>query len=161
MKLLNVSCNHCGAPLEVPSKARFVTCTFCDSRLEVERSGTVYFTSVLEAVGDIKEDVKTIKLQNELERVDREWTMQRQQLMSTDKHGRVHVPTQIGGVIMIVVGMIAGFIALSVVGAIGFVFIAIGSLGGIFTIRRAQRYEASRMRYQQRRRKALKDLRGG
>ena len=93
MKLISIACNNCGAPLDVPLKTRYLTCSFCESRLEVQQSGNAYFTSVLEAVSEIKEDVGTIKLQNELERIDREWEMERSGLLVTDKHGRSSVPS--------------------------------------------------------------------
>ena len=38
-KLLNLSCNHCGAPLQVPEETKYLTCTYCSSRLQVEHSG--------------------------------------------------------------------------------------------------------------------------
>ncbi len=50
MRLLSLTCNHCGAPLEVPAKTRFLTCNYCSSRLEVHRSGSAVHTEVLEAI---------------------------------------------------------------------------------------------------------------
>ncbi|MFM7607050.1 MAG: hypothetical protein ACKO8Z_17870 [Prosthecobacter sp.] len=33
METLFVSCNHCGAPLQIGKGTRFVTCQFCQSNL--------------------------------------------------------------------------------------------------------------------------------
>ena len=94
MKVISISCNHCGAPLDVPLKTRYLTCSFCESRLEVQQSGNAYFTSVLEAVSQIEEDVGTIKLQNELERIDREWQSRSpaHNNAGTTKMTRRHIP---------------------------------------------------------------------
>ena len=68
MKILSLTCNHCGAPLEVPAKARFVTCTFCSSRLKITQEGNAAFTELLETLQDttreIQEDIQTIKNQS-------------------------------------------------------------------------------------------------
>ena len=48
MELISVSCNHCGAPLEVPPGANYVTCAHCGSRLAVKRTGSAVYTELLE-----------------------------------------------------------------------------------------------------------------
>ncbi|MEQ8819095.1 MAG: hypothetical protein RLY93_02545 [Sumerlaeia bacterium] len=77
MKTLHLTCNHCGAPLDVAENANFVTCGHCGSRLKVERTESSYSTSVLESIDrrtqDIQEDLEKIRLHHELERLDREW----------------------------------------------------------------------------------------
>src|SRR4051794_1900041 len=62
MELINLSCNKCGAPLEAPPSANFLTCSYCGSRLAVHSSGSAYYTEVL---GQI--DQKTTQI---LDRVD-------------------------------------------------------------------------------------------
>lgn len=52
MKVIPLNCNHCGAPLEVAAKAKFVTCGFCNTRLSIQQTGSTYSTEVLE---DLKE----------------------------------------------------------------------------------------------------------
>lgn len=64
-----LSCGKCGAPLTVPGEVRYLACTFCGARLEVRREGGAAFTAVLERLAD---DVETVRLQNDLERLDRE-----------------------------------------------------------------------------------------
>ncbi|WP_395735686.1 hypothetical protein [Prosthecobacter sp.] len=76
MDTLSVRCNHCGAPLQVAEKTRFVTCQFCHSSLEVKRTETTIFTEevarIAENTGKMAESLEIIALQNELERLDRE-----------------------------------------------------------------------------------------
>ena len=82
MKLLALNCNHCGAPLEVPEKANYLTCTFCQTQLSVQRSGGAAYTEALEKLDErteqIADDVEILKLQAELDRLDREWTSGRE-----------------------------------------------------------------------------------
>jgi Flp pilus assembly protein TadB len=77
MKLITLSCNQCGAPLEVPEETRFLTCRFCTSLLAVEHSESAVYTRVLEALerqtSELAHDVKAMKLQQELEQLDRSW----------------------------------------------------------------------------------------
>ena len=35
MRVVGANCDHCGAPLEIPLKAKRVTCLYCDTALEV------------------------------------------------------------------------------------------------------------------------------
>ncbi len=110
---ISVTCNHCGAPLEVEGSTRFVTCAYCKSQLEVKRTGSSYFTSLMDRIDqntqNIAENVEAIRLQNELERVDREWEQERQALVTRDEHGNIQYPkrtTSIGGVIGVGFGIL-------------------------------------------------------
>lgn len=73
----SVRCNHCGAPLEVADSTRFVTCSFCDCQLEVKRTDSSIFTEEVEriarATDRMADSLEVIKLQNEIEQLDREW----------------------------------------------------------------------------------------
>lgn len=97
-KVLSLSCNHCGASLDVPEGTRFLTCSYCSSKLQIEHSGGSYYTSVLEQMQKhaeaVASDLETIKLQNELERVDREWALQRDTFLVHRKGGIVAEPDQ-------------------------------------------------------------------
>lgn len=78
METLSVRCNHCGAPLSVSAQTRFVTCQFCHSSLEVKRSESSIFTEevarMAENTDKMAGSLDIIQLQNEIERLDREWT---------------------------------------------------------------------------------------
>ncbi|HEY1190083.1 MAG TPA: SHOCT domain-containing protein [Gemmata sp.] len=49
------------------------------------------------------EHLAAVRYQNELERIDREWAMERERYMITGKHGRRYIPTVNGGIIAAVV----------------------------------------------------------
>ena len=107
-----------------------------------------------------EEHLRTIELQNELARLDREWDMEREQYMSTTKYGKRYVPTEggsIGGAVFTVVfGGIWTTFAASI-GAPGFfllfgiLFMALGVGAGISSFPKADAYRQAHERYQQRR----------
>jgi hypothetical protein len=97
MNVINLTCNHCGAPLEVAEQTKFATCRFCSSRLAIEHSESAFYTRVLEALENhttaLSQDLETIKIQNEIERLDREWEMQREPLCRRTKSGQIAEPS--------------------------------------------------------------------
>ena len=159
----SVTCNHCGAPLDVPSGTRFVTCAHCGSRLEIHRTGNALYTEVLEAIDqrtqEIAQDVDLIRRQNEIERLDREWQMRREELMVRTKRG-AQTPSVVGGIVgavfaigfgifwMIVTsrGGAPGFLPL-----VGIIVAAAGIIGGISNVSKATRYTDEQQRYEQQR----------
>jgi uncharacterized Zn finger protein (UPF0148 family) len=50
MEILSMSCNKCGAPLQVPTGTNFVTCTYCKSALAIHRTGNAAYTEVLAGI---------------------------------------------------------------------------------------------------------------
>lgn len=50
MDLISLSRNNCGAPREVPESAKYLTCSHCGSRLAVQRTGTAYYTNLMEQI---------------------------------------------------------------------------------------------------------------
>jgi LSD1 subclass zinc finger protein len=112
MKLLALNCNRCGAPLEVPEKAKFVTCTFCQTQLAVQRSGGAAYTEALEKLDErteqIADDVEILKLQAELDRLDREWTSGRERYMRADNNGVMSVPTRAGALAVMLISTVGG-----------------------------------------------------
>ena len=169
MKLLALSCNHCGAPMEVPPKTKFVTCDYCQSRLAVHRSGGAAYTEVLEALDErtqqIAEDVEIIKLQNKLERLDREWMDNRAELMIRGKDGQLRVPDKAGSSVMVALVVAFGVVWTIVAGAMfapmaifGLIFIAFAVWGGISGFQKAEDYQRRQRSYQTRRRQLLDEL---
>ena len=121
---ISVACNHCGAPLQVESATRFVTCAYCKSQLEIKRTGSSYFTSVLERIDQntqsIAENVEAIRLQHELERVDREWEKERGEFATRDKNGNIVYPqasSAIGGIVGIGFGILWTIITCAMMGS--------------------------------------------
>jgi hypothetical protein len=117
MELTAVRCNHCGAPLQVGADTRFVTCKFCNTELAVKRTDNAAFT---EAVAELaaKTDamagnLKVIELQNELERLDREWDLSREKFYVTTKAGGPQRPSPAAAIVS---GVIGGIILLVWIG---------------------------------------------
>ena len=93
METLSVRCNHCGAPLQIGEGTRFVTCQFCQSNLEVKRTDSSVFTEevakIAENTGRMAESLEVIELQNEIERLDREWAQKEASYIVHGKNGPV------------------------------------------------------------------------
>lgn len=80
-ELLSLVCNHCGAPLQPPASARFITCEHCGSTLEIKSEGGAAFTAVIERVealgqraDQLTEKLEIVELNNELEELYRQWS---------------------------------------------------------------------------------------
>jgi len=105
---LALKCNNCGANLSVPPDTRYLTCSYCHSQLQVHASGGAAYTEVLDRIDarteHIAADVETIKLQNELEQLDREWAAAHPDGAAPGKNS--------GGAIGIILGCIFGLFAL-------------------------------------------------
>jgi DNA-directed RNA polymerase subunit RPC12/RpoP len=101
VKIVSVTCNHCGAPLEIGESTRFTTCGHCGSRLAVHETASARFT---ELVQEVAGGLETIRLQNELERVDREWGMEQAKLAVPAENGGSSPPSVIGGLFGLIVG---------------------------------------------------------
>lgn len=163
MRIESVQCNHCGAPLELPESARFATCRHCGSQLAVHRSADVVTTEVMERVASTVEqmadEVRELRVQSELQRMAAEWESERQSLLVRGKHGSVQEPSEVMGIMtMVLAGGIgvafavfafnSGFAA----GALmGFVVAGIGLFSGWQILQKAERFRAARQRYDRRR----------
>lgn len=78
--IVDLTCNHCGAPIEVSESVRFVTCGHCGSRLEIRREGGAAYTEVLERVDRLEEatdalgdDLERTRLELALSQLDDAW----------------------------------------------------------------------------------------
>ncbi len=117
-------------------------------------------------MSQIEEDVGTIKLQNELERIDREWEMERGGLLVTDKHGRSSVPSTahlLGFVLVAGFGVAWTIFAANLsppMAIFGIVFVIIALVGGLNTTRKAGVYRRQKGNWEGRRRKLLAEIRG-
>ncbi|CAN5206797.1 hypothetical protein BH23VER1_BH23VER1_30320 [soil metagenome] len=142
-QIVKLACQGCGADLSVNEDIRFVTCKFCGSKLEVVHDRTVSHTRLLEGIAD---DLKLLKLQNELEQLDREWASLREGFMVSGKDGHRSIPNAgasvFGGALAIVFGIVWMAVASSM-GApgifplFGLVFIAVAVFGMVSSTRKA------------------------
>lgn len=164
MKVTKVCCQGCGADLQVGEGIRFVTCNYCNARLEVVHDETVTHTKQLDKIEQKTEqmanNLKVIELQNDLERLDREWADQRNTLLVRGKDGSLSEPSSagsvVGGVIVILFGIFWTIGAASM-GAPGFfplfglLFIGFAIFGIVSGASKASRYQTEQADYQGRR----------
>ncbi|MGL5018396.1 MAG: hypothetical protein ACRDBP_09700, partial [Luteolibacter sp.] len=91
MKVTKVCCQGCGADLQIDESIRYVTCNYCNARLEVVHDPSVTHTRQLDKIerttDRLADNLKVIELQNDLERLDREWDNQRQGYLVRGKNG--------------------------------------------------------------------------
>ncbi|MCA8991686.1 MAG: hypothetical protein KDA69_09235 [Planctomycetaceae bacterium] len=163
MKTLPLNCNNCGAPLPVPESTRYLTCQFCDTRLEVVREGNAAFTKVLgelqERTDQISSEVRRLQLENELLKVEQNWDRESNDLKYRGQDGRGFEPSAAGGVFFIVLAVAAAIILL-LLGEIFlgvFVGLFVGSLG-ILQIVAASNYEDSWRLYMRRKQQVLREI---
>jgi DNA-directed RNA polymerase subunit RPC12/RpoP len=167
MQVESVSCNNCGAPLEVGPGTNYVTCGHCGSRLAVKRTGTSLYTELLEKI-DQKTDAMARQLAElryhaELERIDREWEQESQGFLITGKHGHKHEPTTagaiFGGGILIVFGLFFAIIsgnmgAPCLFSIVGVLFAGFGAYLLIRGPARAREFQQAKAAYRRRRESA-------
>ncbi len=167
MELTTVSCNSCGAPLQIPADARFVTCNHCSAQLAVKHNESVTFTELLGEIGQqtqrIAEDVAELKYRQELEDIDRQWEQERETYMVAGKHGHRHIPSTFGsavsGIVVVVFGLFWTVVASQMPGppifpCFGVLFIGFGVVTCIAGFAKAQQYTAAEQRYRRRRSQA-------
>lgn len=174
MKTVALTCNQCGAPIQAPESLRFVTCSHCNTRLKILSSGGAVYTELLEdirgAQQEMAADLDTIQLQNELERVDREWERTERSFERVDKYGRRRLPSKNPAFVAVVAGVMivpivvffvlssmfhqltAGF-SLMLVGIVVFVLLAV-----MGAFKDSARFAEAQRRHRKRRRKVLMEL---
>jgi len=165
MKITKVCCQGCGADLDVNESIKYVTCNYCGAKLEVVHDATVTHTRQLEKIEKntdrMANNLKVIELQNDLERLDREWESLRGGMMVRDEHGNVSEPSSTGafiaGCFAIVFGLV-WIIFASSIGApgifplFGLLFIGFAIFGMVRTSKTAETYRYRRAEYESRRR---------
>ena len=109
MEIKSLKCNHCSADLQINPKIKFFNCNFCGSSLTIKNSGGAIYTEV---IGEIKENTdsildnsNTMLLEQQLERVDREWLLEREQYMVHGKNGSSE-PTSAGTTALVIVPIV-------------------------------------------------------
>jgi DNA-directed RNA polymerase subunit RPC12/RpoP len=97
MQLESLSCNNCGAPVDVPQRANFITCAHCGSRLAVRRTETAHYTEVLDRLQAhayrVDRDLQYLRTQNELLLLDQAWEEESKQYMVRTKNGATVEPS--------------------------------------------------------------------
>lgn len=181
MELLALTCQHCSAPLKVPSGAKFVTCTHCGVQLAVRRTDSVAYTETLEAI-----DARTERMAEQLDELhrraaladlDRAWEAELDKYYVAGKDGHRYLPTRGGSVVMgiaiAVVGMVWTAVACGVAGEFHdgpgpfdlitalfpFIGLLIGGIGlwqAVVGYNNAEVYERAEAEYRRRREELLR-----
>ena len=178
MKLEQLACNSCGAPLEVPESANFVTCNHCSTQLTVNRSASVTFTEAFDRLAGSTEELTDrlddLVAQNAIEALDRDWQQERKQDVTIHKSGDETIPTEDGAVKSGIGGAIFGafwaILAITFMADAPFllpkllfpgigVLIIVGSLMSIGTTQdKARKYSVAEKRYLARRDELLEQI---
>ena len=172
MRLVSLNCNQCGAPLEVPEKIQFVTCDYCSARLSIHREGNAVYSEALDEIekrtGKIAEDLETLKIQNELESLDRQWMLDRDRFKVKGQDGHYSVPSQAGSVVGMILAAAFGVfwtVTAASMGApglfplFGIVFVIAAIAGGIASLKKADAYQRNRKSYEVQRKMLLHRIR--
>lgn len=165
MKITKVCCQGCGADLKVDESIRYVTCNYCNARLEVVHDTSTTHTRQLDKIEKntdrMANNLRVIELQNDLERLDREWDNERRGMMARDKHGNTSVPSSAGSIVggMLAIGFgIFWIVTTSTMGApslfplFGLVFIGFAIFGMMRGATMASSYHQRLGEYESRRR---------
>ncbi len=163
MELVPVVCNRCGAPLQLPTNASYVTCQHCETRLAVRRNASLAWTEAIEQIGRCTEQLSDTSEQlanqvaqlhdhNAMARIDRDWHRRRDSLMLVDKRGRCSVPNEMAslfaGAFAVAMGVYAGTI---IHPGIGFAIGVAGICGMMLGVSRARSYQQAYTQYRVRR----------
>mgnify|MGYP003333753141 CR=1 FL=1 len=118
MQIKSLKCNSCGADLKVNPKIRYFTCAHCGASLMLKQSGSVYFTQLAEDIRDntdeLVEHSEKLLIEKEVERLDREWLVEREKYKVSNSNGASSYPNEdtsksnLSGFIMIAFILIFG-----------------------------------------------------
>jgi len=169
VKITKVCCQGCGADLQVDESIRFATCNYCHARLEIVHDPTVTHTRLLEDIGRTTEKIagnlRVIELQNDLERLDREWADHRESFMVTGKNGHRSIPTEagsmIGGVFAVIVGVVVLIATVNIGGPaplFGLAFIGIAVFSMIHGTSKASGYRDAESEFIQQRNDLIRQI---
>jgi uncharacterized Zn finger protein (UPF0148 family) len=159
MKIIEIDCGRCGAPLTPPIKMAEVECEYCGATVRVEREQD----TAPKVEPAVSAEVQRIK--DQLKSLDKRWRWTREGFMRADKHGHRSLPTQSAAWIMFLfAGLIITFL---LTGTSDFgstpplMFIApfVIILTGIYTLYRARQFNKLERQYKARRRKMHRELR--
>jgi hypothetical protein len=172
MRLVSLNCNQCGAPLEVPEKIKFVTCVYCSAHLSIRHEGNAVYSEALDEIekrtGKIAEDLEILKIQSELESLDRQWMLDRDRFKVKGQDGHYSVPGQAGSIAGMILAAVFGVfwtVTAASMGApglfplFGIVFVIAAIAGGIASLKKADAYQRNHKSYEVERKMLLHRLR--
>ncbi len=170
MKITRVCCQGCGADLEVDEDVRFATCNYCHARLEIVHDASVTHTRLMEKLERTTDrmagNLRVIELQNDLERLDREWDRAREGFMVRGEHGHVRLPSAARSVFGGLVGAFMGIMllilfsrhGLGLIGIVGLVIIVAAAAGAFVGLSKVEAYRSAEAAYQGKRIRMLRQM---
>ncbi len=180
MKLVTLSCNNCGSPIEVRQRRRFINCPYCNVSLKIEVSRDAIYTRLRDVVyeasdrldqssdrlhsasRELNSQLRVLRAENALLEFDESWETRLDEL-APYKHGRRSVPTRFGAVmISVVVFFAAVAVMFATPGKVGWLSVLGIPVAGVMTIstwQRADEYRRCYAKYVRRRRALLARLR--
>ena len=168
MRFVDSRCIHCGATLRVAQDAAHICCQYCKAELIVVRDGAAVTTQMLGEMNEnLGQKLDVLRVQNELERLDREWTLQRESYMVSGQNGARSIPTGAGSMFGGLFAAVAGGAWMIFTGShgapgfftlFGLVFIAAGLWAAFVGTSKASAHDAAESAYKSRRRVLLRDL---
>ena len=168
MRFVDSRCIHCGATLRVAQDAAHICCQYCKAELIVVREGGEITTQMLGEMNEnLGQKLDVLRVQNELERLDREWTLQRESYMVSNQDGVRSIPTSAGSVFGGLVTAVAGVVWTVITSShgapaffpvIGVVVIAMGLWAAFVGTSKASAHDIAQASYQARRRTLVRDL---
>jgi DNA-directed RNA polymerase subunit RPC12/RpoP len=118
MDVQSLSCNNCGAPLEVSPNANYVTCSYCKARLAIKRNASTAYTEVLTQIGEntgqMAGDLRFMRLKQQLQILDEHWQEQDQQFRQQqttmqpkiESANKGNLSTRVYSIIALIIGIV-------------------------------------------------------
>lgn len=159
MKVITLSCNQCGAPLEVSKRAQYVTCNFCTARLQIKHEDGSSWT---EEVEELRSEVKNLKTREAVREYDQRWVEARKQYMNRNKKGEYSAPSKFEATLIFLFFSIPLSISQFFRSESHFMGYLVITLGVIYTLvqyAKADRFSKAKARYWDGRRRLLEKLR--
>ncbi len=172
MKILSLKCPPCGALVEVPAALRRFDCPYCSCRLKVKKTEDRFVTETDGAGDDPTVQIgrtTALLIHNDLERLNREWEMEREILTSRTKDDEFRVPSTLRSIFWgLVVAGVGGGVAWWTysqpldrwVPIAGCAVALVGPLVAISGISRAMTYSSKKRAYERERRRLLGEIPG-
>ncbi|MGL4400206.1 MAG: hypothetical protein ACRCXD_10085 [Luteolibacter sp.] len=117
MKVTKVCCQGCGADLQIDESIRYVTCNYCNARLEVVHDPSVTHTRQLDKIEEttnhLSKKMRVLELQNSIEHIDREWEKFRQSVSARSQDGQLVEPTTENAFVNGIIGFVVGICILA------------------------------------------------
>lgn len=180
MKLVTLSCNNCGSPIELRRRRRFIDCPYCNVSLKVEVSRDAIYTRLRDVVHEtadrfdqsadrlagagreLNSHLRVLRAENALLEFDDAWQRRLDEL-APYKNGRRSVPTKWGAAMITVTAFFSAVgTMLTVPGKAGRLAVLAIPIAGIMTIwqwHKAAEYQRCYAKYVRKRRALLARIR--